>query len=229
MGGRRKTYEDPETGRLVRICGQCGEPKDYETDFAIAARGDDGTVTRRRYYCKPCDVEYKRERTRRRKIEDPSWAARQRAYNAAMQRRWRTANPSKERAKRKRWLDGLRKNPQRHAEFLEMRRIEYHLRREREGHRVVGLRSARMAEDFTPELPITPFARLIRRLAQEYGGIEVLALELHIHSRTVRRWLGEAATIRFDSADAVLTHIGLAWWDVWTEDEYPELHARLAA
>ena len=38
---------------------------------------------------------------------------------------------------------------------------------------------------------------------------------------------GERVLVKLTTADCILTSTGLNWFDVWTEDEYPEVHERL--
>jgi hypothetical protein len=228
MGGVRKTFVDPETGRVVRICRKCGELKDYERDFAIALRGSDGSVTGRCYHCKPCNVEYKRERTREKK-KNPGWALKDTERQRVQRRKYRARDPEKARAQRRSYMDRVKANPQRHARFLEGRRIEYRLRAERLGRTVVALAGAKMAQDSLGQLPIEPLRPILRVEIARRESLEQFAADIGVASRTVKRWLVESDDIQFGSADHVLTALDRMWWEVWTEDEYPEAYAKLAA
>lgn len=92
------------------------------------------------------------------------------------------------------------------------------------------LPSARMARDVLPALPAMPLVNLLDRMAESRGSVDELASELHFSPRNLFAWrVGERQYVRFDVADRILTAAGLLWWEVWTEEEYPELHEALAA
>lgn len=77
-----------------------------------------------------------------------------------------------------------------------------------------------------PDVPAWP---LVRALRARFGPAEpwvAIARRIGVSDRTLRRWRsGEA--LHFGTADAVLTEVGLQWWEVWTPDAYPDIAHRL--
>lgn len=82
-----------------------------------------------------------------------------------------------------------------------------------------------------PLLPVQPLReRVLRRVhALETQLTREEACEkVGVTTRMLNHWeRGTYDAVRFDVADRVLIALGLNWFDVWTEDEYPEIHARL--
>lgn len=230
MGAPRTTFRDPETGRWTRVCCECRQTKDLEVDFYKARREPAGSPRDWAYQCKICKVKQVRGLTKRQR-EDPKRAAEIRAQYAQLQREWRERNPERYRQARKRYFKNLHRDPARHARYLENRRIEYRLRLEQEGRSTMRvLSTATMGHEGMPELPAGPLADLLADLAKTRESVEQLAEEVGVSSRTFRRWReDEHPNVRFDVADAILIAIDRFWWEIWPEDEYPDLHARLAA
>jgi hypothetical protein len=230
MGGKRKTFIDPETGRKVRVCRDCGVEQDYELNFSVGARNEQGEVTNRAYECKPCAAKRKLELQARRK-QDPEWSARHRVAKNRLQRNWRKRNPDKARDARRRYKNGVFADSQRHARWLETRRISYALRAERAGKPVVRhISSAIRVRESLPELPAKPLADLLLKMAESRDSIDQLAEELGFTPRSLFAWkTGERQRVQLDVADQILTNAGLMWWEVWPEEEFPELHEEMAA
>lgn len=230
MGALRTTFRDPESGRWTRVCCECRQTKDLEHDFYKARRIAMGTPKDWNYQCKKCKTAQLQELTRRQRA-DPQRGPELRAMYARLRREWRARNPDKERANRDRYWARLRKDPERYTRALENRRIEYRLRAEREGRSVRALSTAKMGREHLPKLPAKPLSELLDVLVTQYDGdTEALGRALNFSSRNLRAWrTGEREEVQFDVADRILTAAGLMWWEVWTEDEYPELHMRLAA
>lgn len=228
MGAPRTTFRDPDTGRWTRVCCDCKETKDLELDFYKARRDPTGRGSDWNYQCKPCKVVQLRELNKRRR-DDPDRGPELRAMYARLAREWRARYPERALANRKRYVERLRKDPQRYTRSLENRRIEYRLRAEREGRTVRNAKAAMIKEN-VPELPAKPLAEFLLEMAASRDSIDQLAEELGFTPRSLFAWkTGERQRVRLDLADQILTNAGLMWWEVWSEEEFPELHEELAA
>lgn len=229
MGGPRTTFQDPETGRWTRVCCECRETKDLERDFYKARREMLGKPGDWGYQCKGCKQKQLKALERRQRA-DPEKGPVLRAYYARLAREWRARNPERDRARRKAYEERLRKDSMRYTRRLENKRIEYRLRAERAGRTVRNL-PARMGAEPSPNLPAPPLAELLDGMAQQYeGGVAALGEALGFSPRNLYGWReGQRPYVKFHVADRILTNAGVAWWEVWTEERYPDLHARLAA
>lgn len=57
-----------------------------------------------------------------------------------------------------------------------------------------------------------------------------LCADLEIDPRKLRGWqTGEFPNVSVEVADRVITRLGLLWFDVFDEDEFPEAHAKAEA
>jgi hypothetical protein len=238
MAARRRTWEDPATGRLVRMCsGACGEVKDLADDFYDEHRSAPGIVGRKSYRCKRCTVErvsaYAKARAAAPETRDLVRADRRR-----WQRSWRKRNPEAYRRAQADYEARLLADPVRHARRLENDRIAYRLRRERRGLPVRGgSSSATMGTERSPSLPAKPLADLVERLFRaERGPVRasgdvtfgVFCKSVGIDERNVRGWRsGEFETVTFGVVDRILTLAGRFVWDVWPEADYPAVHEAL--
>lgn len=227
MGGKRTTFQDPETGRWTRVCCDCKQTKDLELDFYKARRVPRGDPTDWNYQCKRCKVRQVGELAERQR-QDPKRGPELRAMYTRLMREWRARNPERDHTNAKRYRERLRRDPQRHARYLETLRIGYRLRAERGGRKVRGQSTVIMARDHLPKLPARPLGDLLYEIASQNGGIKGLCGELGLNERTVQRWRhGQASTVQFDQVDKVLTALNLTWWDIWDREHYPEVWERL--
>lgn len=97
-----------------------------------------------------------------------------------------------------------------------------------------------------PKMPIEPIRDLVARLIEReqadhtrenekwngHGGatksLADICLDLGLSERQWLRWRTEQKYIKFDQADRILLRTDLHWWDVWPEEKYPEIYARLS-
>ncbi len=166
------------------------------------------------------------------KLDDPVEAPKVRAQRAAWAKSWRERNPERDRETRKRQDRKRRKDPAVRTREAELARLDYHLRREREGKLTTRrFGDVLMANDEIPRVPVKPFLRTLRwAIDNREGGMMELSRDTQVPERTFRAWLsGERKEMQFDVADRVLTKLEIGWWEIWPEGEYPEIHDRLAA
>lgn len=235
---RTATWTDETTGQLVRRCAVCREVSDLETfprkrkDAAVAS-----PTQAFGFYCRECEAAERRRRYKEHR-ENEWWMAKERVKWAKRARARRRKRPELSRAAHKRYMDKVRKDPKRYAEFLETRRMEYRLRRMRQGKTTLRLAERVVTgERGQPRLAAAPLAAAIDRLIalEEMGnpfdvsdrsagdtsdgrGAAICA-RLGIDPRNLYAWrTGERATVRFDVADKVVTRGGFAWWEVWAPD-----------
>lgn len=80
-------------------------------------------------------------------------------------------------------------------------------------------------------LPHEPLAAALGRYAERRHMTNAdLGVILHVNEDRVRKWRsGGTQTIPWWTVDEVLTRLGLAWWEVYSEDEYGAEVAALAA
>ena len=142
---------------------------------------------------------------------------------------WRRYNIKRQQA----WAE----NPKLAEEYRAMRRMEYRLRREREGATLQIVDGVISREG--PEVPAAPLFKAIERLmARE--GIEVnggqwesdyegFCDRIGISDRTMRDLrAGRRKVLRLSTVERVLTNTAWHWWDVWDPgDEGYELVERL--
>lgn len=230
VAAKRVSLQDPKTGRWRRTCSACGKTKDMKRAFFRARKVPKGDMGDWMYHCKRCQIQRVQEYKDRRRT-NPSTQRAAREQQARWQKQWRERNRQREKEIARDYLRRRRQDPMRHAIALENQRIGRRLRAEREGkpaprNHARGTRQP----DVLPRLPVKPLLLVVDRLATgRENGYEELSKDLGITSRTFRRWREEDGTVQFDLVDKVLTLAGLLWFEVWTEDEYPELHAELAA
>jgi hypothetical protein len=249
MGGKRTTFQDPETGQWMRRCSVCTEVKDLEDDFYRNTRNEPWEAKDWCYRCKVCNAEYVNGVEKRRR-EDPNSGPMVRAKDARRKRLERKRSPELHRGAVNRYRRRLRKNAQGWARHLEAQRIAYHLRIERAGRTSTRkLSTATMSNDALPKLPAAPLAvfvdSLIERARKQHDLVGVVSRGRHglngasaksvcaslgIDERMLRAWrTGERVSVQFDVADRVLVASGATLNEVWPEDQFPEVHERLRA
>lgn len=203
-------------GRWVRRCYRCREIKDLETEFNRHKLRERGFA----YECRSCAKRLVAESTQRRREDDPAEFA------------------QRERERSRRYRAGLYADPSRHSEINENRRIDYRLKREREGCAV-------RASIVTPVsglpflLPSQPFAAVVdREIAKRLPFAETLpngdppgaatvAPSLGIQPRSLLDWRKAARRVRSTTVDRFCTLTGIQWWEIWPKDQYPQVWAVL--
>ncbi len=200
-------------------------------DFSVAKRIDEKPV-QWSYECKICATRRKREWREKIFAENGKRAEELRAKKRIIQKRWRERNLEKSRAATRRYKEAVKADPERHVRFLEVRRIEYVLRREREGHRVIKkLSSAKMLSDDRERLPVRPLLSVIDEIIEQrkmFYTIGEVCADLGIDDRELRRWrTGECEQVDFNTAERALMAMGRDWEDVWPRQDYPAAYGGL--
>lgn len=204
----------------VRRCSHCGQVKDFEGEFYHY----DGTgKIYRAATCRSCKVVMAREWVQRHPEE-------RRIYWRERSRVERKLRPERCRKRNKRFRERRKADPERYKRYLENRRMDERLRKEREGRKVVRMmKTATKKPDLQPKLPSKPLADFIESLAGERSLDEVCEM-VTVTARSFRGWRsGEYKEVQFDVADRVMINAGALMQDIWPEDEYPELYLREAA
>lgn len=231
---RRRTWV--RDGVSVRRCSLCGETKPLKGGFYTNGLHRDGT-TRYQHWCRTCSAATSTRRRQERMLRDKQYAAGVRAWRATYARQWRTQHPDRARAASQRYMDRVRADPERHAAWLEARRMEHRLRRERrDGVRPENIRNGRVKHSSQPareaRLPIAPLAAAITRAIQRERGRNVFGYDagalddsqqrilklVDVNGRLYYAWQrGEREQSDFNTIDRVLVRLELQWWDVYDE------------
>lgn len=228
----RSTFEDPDTGVMMRRCSTCRTVKVLDEEFYVEHRNDDGSIKGRAYICRSCSV-VRTNAIRRERLRDPATAGLARAQSREWQRQWRERNREAYRRSQRAYAERIKADPVRYARQLENERIAYRLRKERRGLGPAQNQRVRKPapEPKLPALPAEPLLRAVEEHLHQTGGVLSLA-ELGVNERSVRRWredleAGRTPRVQFRAADKTLLAIGRNVWDVWPEDRYPDVHERL--
>lgn len=206
----------------MKRCPDCGETKPWTRDFFHPDRREGRRVVKLGARCKDCTrehVRYIRERDvsgfrekanerRRRRMQDPEYAQRMRAY----QREYR---------------ERVKADPHRHAKSLEQRRIAARLRRERAGEPLAAVAAVTPLPIAFRSVGTLPAAPLVSEIDKwRAGRPERIVQQLGVNERQLREWRsGGIDSVQFDVADRVLVRLnqllphGLLWWEVWREGE----------
>lgn len=230
LQGRYTTFKSPWTSRWVRVCSHCHLPRDLGRTFYICRRKLKGNLTDYDSVCKKCRIK-SIQKIAAARVATPEGRAEQQAEWARHRKAWRKRHPERSRAQIRRYRERLRKDPVRHAASLEIARINYRLKAEREGRGAIrAIASVRGADDL-PRVPVQPLLAVLSDIADDgEDSWTDLSESIGVSDRSMRRWkTGEVTDVSFDTADRILTALGLLWFDVWNEADFPEVHARLAA
>ena len=239
----RTVYTVMARAAEMRRCSDCGEfqptTEAFYRDRTRTAKTGRESFMR---ICKECHKRRVRERERRRK-DDPQQRERFIAERRRWQKDWRKRNRERVRRYWAAYYARLRRDPERWRAYLEDQRIDYRLRRERQGHPLAdpgpgGSKTGGM-------LPIGPFLRNVVEPAyhearfvldagrpgelKAAGSIEeYVANLLGTHERQVWRWREESAAVSAEVAERAWNALGLNWWDVYEPgDEGYERAARI--
>jgi hypothetical protein len=231
-GGQRRTFT--KDGRRYRTCRRC------ERTLRLTAQSfhrhhttyKDGTPMYG-YLCKPCaraEVSRRYEQGKR----DPEASARRRAQAREAQRRYARRHVERVKAQRKAAVERLRANPAKYAAFLERRRMERRLRRERTGRSLVTRNGALRGPVTMPSgprvLPAKPLAVAIARaVIRHQDTVEAICESIGTDARSYTAWRSEREGVQVDVADRVITGLGLLWFDVYDEDVWPDAHEQAEA
>lgn len=223
---RRKRRATRKRGGVTeRRCSGCHEWKPEADGFYTSSYLADGTAVPDRR-CKTCRIRASIEYDRRMRL-DPERATEHKSKRAAASRGYRARNLERSRRWQREYWERLKADPERHARYLEGQRIAYRLRRElATGKHVDELATARTRGPVPTStiggcLPVEPLMREVKVWLRATGGAEHRVLgALGIDVRTWRRWKAGGAGVQFDTADRVLTGLGLLPWDVWDTDSH---------
>lgn len=229
---RAATFLDPETFMQMRRCSKCLAVKELVVDYYVEHKRADGTIAKWSYVCKTCSVE-RTTALHRQRLRDPSTADQERAQREQWRRQWRDRNRERYRETQRRYKERVRADPVRYARSLETARIAYRLRAERREGREVKAQPVRVPapEPKLPRLPAEPLLHAVEGYLHDADGILSYA-DLGVDERSVRRWrealdAGRTPYVQFRAADRTLLAIQRNVWDVWPEDQFPEIHERL--
>jgi hypothetical protein len=222
MGGVRldeRTFMTTSGGH-VRVCTMCDEAKPLD-EFALVNGA-------RRGSCVACVNSRKKRYGEEGRLSpgDPE----RRAENW---RRWSEAHREDRQRQHREYLARVKADPVKHAHFLEGRRIEHRLRREREGKPVRPGRTKHVAN--VPEaryLPSAPLVTLIERTRAERervaelldervnGVLAEVCEDFGVSTRTFRRWRdGSQPKVRIGLAEAVLLAADVDFSAVYSYDD----------
>lgn len=229
-----------------RRCPQCRAWKPQAIGYFSPRRRDEQRrVVRWDPYCLPCRRAQRREAWNAKTAEeravisrrrwerlksDPGRLTERRRSNRELMAR-RREDPElaeRQRESRRAWYQRVMADPAQRAAYLERSRMNYRLRQEQIGR---GLHTLRLvsgvAQSSQPKIapfPAAPLLVAIDRHIRAGQLDEDSLLVAGIEPRTIRRWRsGESDTVRFATADAVLTWLGLHWWDVWPPERFPDV------
>jgi hypothetical protein len=248
VGGPRKTFTLP-SGKRARICRTCGKQKGLNTRNYTPGKRKGGRIVQWSYDCRPCAAANKTVEYSAKLNGGGEVAAKLRAERRRIQKNWRENNPEKATAAYRRYRDALKADPERHVPWLENRRIEHALRREREGRPVK--RHPHTPNKGTEPMIVLPSGPLIAfiegRLERELAFDRMLGMErptrggsgdrptlrrvcidLGVKERGLRRWqAGEQVSL--DVAERFLIDNGIGWAEIWPPDEFPDLYQGILA
>lgn len=245
MGGKRKTFTDPETGRRYRVCRACGTEKPLTIEhFSPSRRDEQGRILQYHGLCKPCSVRQKQERIDKMRENNPYAYRLERKRLQATQRKWRQSHPDRAAKLNRSYKERLKGDPERHARFLETRRLEYHLRAERNGKPLPKVRPRRSGsgQQVVPAAPLLAmFERELARRAAladglaKFSGVlpeldrtstEAVCEDYGVDSRKYRGWRsGRDINVTVGIVEAVLERADLEWHEVYAYDDFAAIFA----
>jgi hypothetical protein len=240
---RGRTWTD-EQGKRWRRCGDCGRKlRLIGRNFHVAHKREGRKRLQYARECRRCR-KVRNTNGRRVRARDPKWRKRV----ADHQRQRLNSDPElrqKAREAAKRWKDKLKAtDPEGYARQLELTRINYRLKREREGKRVRPSASLpKKAKRVTSVkwAPVEPLVAVLegvvqqrRKVARELTGdfseatINALCRELRLPDRTWRLWREGGGTTRVGHAEELLLKLDIAFEAVYSRDDHPELYLERA-
>jgi hypothetical protein len=237
MGGvslASRTWIDPETGVMTRLCSLCEEPK---TDFPTRGDGKESGI------CHDC------QKARKKRYGAEGRLTVDKTANRESSRRYNERHRERRLKSHRDYMARVKADPAKHARFLEARRIWYRLKAEQEGRPLESISAPRatMAKgaDGRRVLPSKPLAAFIDAkvaTAREFDkvlgipagdkdatGVSGMCRELGVNERRLRSWRDGKENVTLTKAEAVLLAAGASWAEVWAPDDYPELYAGLLA
>lgn len=232
MAQRRATRE--VDGVLMRRCSRCRIEKPLLADF-YKARRDAPLLSLYSYECKSCSHRSAAETTAAKMATARGDATRARRAKRGRELRATPEGKAKHGAAQKRYAAKVKEDPRRHAEYLEMRRVAYRLRREREGRPVTRkYRNAARVEAVPNRVPVEPLLAFIDKTVERRsavvafvgearkgdGVLKEVCRDFGINDRTYRRWRAERGTVSVGIAERVLLNAEVEWHDVYSYDDH---------
>lgn len=157
-------------GTIRYECNECNrqrsqEYRDYMLSDPIRAAGyKQRQLENGRRWAKN-NLERKRKASREQKARLRAQGLSDKEYTKA----WRKANPDKARKHHQNYMMKVQSDPERHAAYLEVRRINYRLRKEAEGIEVRRVRPRVPAKDKQMRVPVEPLQSFLVDLSKERG------------------------------------------------------------
>lgn len=227
MGARRlKDRTRVVDGVALLMCLACMKEKPLVPEnFPLRSAHEPSGV------CRSC-----KNATKKRYAEEgrltPSPLEKRRAASRASRRRHR----DKRNREAREYKNAVKADPERHARYLETRRIAYRLKAEREGRSVVSTPKARMATSGPSYLPSEPLAGLIDRAIARRAeiasvlddptatGVNAVCEDFGVSSRNYRRWRSRSQPhVRVGTAEAVLLAADVEWSEIYSYDDYAHI------
>lgn len=219
---------------MMAYCKTCKEWKDAETYFGKYKSGNPKSMcrlcdsARQQEYKKRALADPARAAKFKRTQSEYSAEWRARPGNLEKQRQYRRdwyernkhgeaikrsranymeRHPDRLKAIQKRYRDKIKNDPKKHQAFLEQRRIEYHLRLEKQG-KPAGVRLRKMKLHQTHVyVPVEPLRQWVNEQvrAGRYGGYLTIAKQVGMDEAAVRRiGHGTYPTVDIGTADRIL-------------------------
>jgi hypothetical protein len=225
---RRKTWINPKNGRRVRRCCECGKVKDLRRSFYRQRAASPGKVAQYARICKACFAVASAEAYRARR-EDPEQVERERAASRAASKRYRERHLQKARAASNAWKRRVYADPVRRAQILEDHRINYRLKRQREGLKVRehGAKNAVRQPDPHRRLPVKPLTEYVvdvfklppvQSRHRSNGVVTEAAEKLGVTVRTLYRWrTDDSEHVPVGVAERAVMALGIEFEALWPE------------
>lgn len=111
------------------------------------------------------NLDKKRRSSREQKARLRAQGISDREYTKA----WRKANPDKVRKYHQTYMAKVMSDPERHAAYLESRRLQYRMQKERQGKTVRTVRARKPAKELQMRVPVEPLQSFLVALSKEHG------------------------------------------------------------
>lgn len=219
----KRTWVCAEIGLTLRRCSRGCGPFKLLAEFGTSPRG----------VCRDCRNAYKK------RLREEGRLADDKAYQARWRREWNAANPERRRAAWERWYAKVMADPDAHAKRRELARMDYRLKREREGVPLDQQRRIRAPVTLRPErlrLPSRPLAEFVDGLAAREAKLNSLPGEtwvpavgeicsrLGVSDRLLRRWRTGTEAVSVEVAERVVFRAHADWEQIWPKDDFPSLY-----
>ena len=183
--------------------------------------------------CRDCLAARKKQYEAEGRLTPKSLAAKRES-----QRRYAARHLDRRRKAHRDYMQRVKADPEKHARFLEARRIAYRLKAERAGRSLDSIRApkSKTASGTWRYLPSMPLVALINGILErreavadllcnaEGAGLEGVCADLGVSSRNYRRWRdGSQPTVQIATAELMLLNAGVEWSDCYSYDDYAHI------